>query len=616
MRGTGTTGVVVSFLACCAFGQTASDWPQIRFIKALSGLTLPTHVTQAGDGSGRLFIVEQRGRIRIAKDGSLLAQPFLDIRSRVSCCGERGLLSVAFPPGYASKGHFYVNYTNLAGNTVIARYQVTSDPDAADPDSETPLLTINQPYANHNGGQLAFGPRDGYLYIGMGDGGSGGDPQNNAQTSTSLLGKILRIDVESGLPLYISPPANPFIHNAGYRQEIWATGVRNPWRFSFDRETGDLYMADVGQDTYEEVNFQPAASTGGENYGWNVTEGLHCYAPPACSTSGFTLPVAEYDHASGGCSVTGGFVYRGTRWPAARGVYFYGDYCSGKVWGLRRVSGQWRNAQLAATGFTISTFGEDQNGEIYVADYASGDVYLLTAGAPAIAPSGVVNAASGAAGMAPGGIASLFGTGLTRISGIVSAASTPLPLELAGTSVSVNGIKVPLYALANVNGLEQINFQAPFELPAPGTAKLVVSNNGIESAPVDVAAYAAQPGVFTMDGEQGAIVHGADNQLVSPVNPAAPNEIVVLYGTSFGAVAPAPATGAAAAVTPLSRTLATPDVRVAGRPAEIFFSGLSPGSVGLYQINFRVPADVTAGSADVVVTIANASSLPVKMSVR
>jgi len=616
MGGIGTTGVVVSLLACCAFGQTTSDWPQLRFIRALSGLTLPVQVTNAGDASGRLFIVEQRGRIRIAKGDSLLAQPFLDIQSRVSCCDERGLLSVAFPPGYAGKRHFYVNYTNSAGNTVIARYQVTSNPDVADPDSETRLLTITQPYPNHNGGQLAFSPRDGYLYIGMGDGGSSGDPQNNAQTRSALLGKLLRIDVESGAAPYAIPPSNPFLKDAAYRQEIWATGVRNPWRFSFDRETGDLYIADVGQDRYEEVDFQPAASVGGENYGWNVTEGLHCYTQSTCSTTGFTLPVAEYDHASGGCSVSGGFVYRGTRWPAAKGIYFYGDYCNGNVWGLRRVSGQWQNKALATTGYSISSFGEDQNGELYVANYSTGDIYLLAAGLPAVASGGVVNAASGAEGLVPGGLASLFGSGLTRISGIVSASSTPLPVELAGTSVSVSGTKVPLLAVANVNGVEQINFQTPFELPAPGTAKLVVTNNGIDSAATDVAVYAAQPGVFTMDGVEGAIVHGADNRLVSASSPAAPNEIVVLYGTSFGAVAPTPATGAAVPISPLSFTLSKPDVRVSGRAAEVFFNGLSPGSVGLYQINFRVPAGTPSGAADVVVTISGAASLPVKMSVR
>jgi len=616
MRGTGTIGIFVSILLGCAMGQSTPGWPQLRFIKVLSGLALPVHVTHAGDGSGRLFIVEQRGRIRIAKNGALLAQAFLDIQDRVSCCGERGLLSVAFPPGYATKGYFYVNYTNTAGNTVVARYRITANPDVADAASESIVLTVNQPYSNHNGGQLAFSPRDGYLYIGMGDGGSSGDPQNNGQTPSVLLGKMLRIDVESGATPYAIPPSNPFLNNAAYRQEIWATGMRNPWRFSFDRDTHDLYIADVGQNQYEEVNVQPAASAGGENYGWNVTEGLHCYGQSTCSMTGFTMPVAEYDHTSGGCSVSGGFVYRGTRWPDAKGIYFYGDYCNGKVWGLRRISNQWQSSLLATTGYSIATFGEDQNGELYVANYSTGDIYLLAVGAPSIAQGGVVNAASGVAGLVPGGLVSLFGNGLTRVTGIVSATAAPLPTELAGTSVSVNGTKAPLLAIANVNGIEQINFQVPLELLAPGTAKLVVSNNGIESASTDVAVYTAQPGVFTMDGTQGAIVHGADNQLVSAANPAAPNEIVVLYGASFGPVAPAPATGAAAAVLPLSYTQIQPDVRVAGRAAQVLFSGLSPGSVGLYQINFRVPADAPSGATDVVVTVSGASSVPVKMSVR
>ena len=223
-------------------------------------------------------MVEQGGRIRIIRNGVLEATPFLDITGRVSCCSERGLLSVAFPPGYAAKGHFYVNYTNKAGNTVVARYRLTTNPDVADPGSEQVVLTVPQPYANHNGGQLAFGPNDGYLYIGMGDGGSGGDPENRAQNPAELLGKLLRINVETGNPnTYTIPASNPFTQTAGYRPEIWALGLRNPWRFAFDRLTHDLYIADVGQDAYEEVDFQPAASTGGENYGWRIMEGLHCY---------------------------------------------------------------------------------------------------------------------------------------------------------------------------------------------------------------------------------------------------------------------------------------------------------------------------------------------------
>ncbi len=334
------------------------------------------HVAHAGDGSGRIFVVEQGGRIRIIRNGVLEATSFLDIAGRVSCCGERGLLSVAFPPGYAAKGHFYVNYTDRAGNTVVARYRLTSDPDIADPDSEQIVLTVPQPYANHNGGQLAFGPNDGYLYIGMGDGGSGGDPQNRAQNPAELLGKLLRIDVEAGVAPYAIPATNPFTQTAGYRGEIWALGLRNPWRFAFDRANGDLYIADVGQNEYEEVDHQPAASRGGENYGWRIMEGTHCYRASGCDPAGLTLPVAEYDHSQG-CSVTGGLIYRGDQFDRLVGTYLYGDYCSGRVWGLRQTSSGWTHQLLLDTAFNISAFGEDEAGEIYLTDYGGGQIYRI-----------------------------------------------------------------------------------------------------------------------------------------------------------------------------------------------------------------------------------------------
>lgn len=353
-------------------------WPDLAFTPVFSGLSAPVQITHAGDGSGRLFLVEQSGRILIAKGGSIQPAPFLDIMSRVSCCSERGLFSVAFPPASgASPDHFYVNYTDLSGNTVIARYRVTANPDVADPTSEQVVLAIAQPYPNHNGGQLAFSPRDGYLYIGMGDGGSAGDPQNRGQDGTELLGKLLRIDVETGNPTtYTIPAGNPFTQTIGYRGEIWALGLRNPWRFTFDRLTGDLYIGDVGQNQYEEVNFQAAASSGGENYGWRIMEGLHCYDAATCQTAGLVLPVAEYDHALG-CSITGGVVYRGAQFAPLRGIYLYGDYCSGRIWGLRRDAGAWQSRQLAATALRIAAFGEDEAGEAYVADYATGTIHRV-----------------------------------------------------------------------------------------------------------------------------------------------------------------------------------------------------------------------------------------------
>lgn len=368
--------VLAALAAVGSAAPSAAEWPQISLVKRFSGLTQPVHITHAGDGSGRLFFVEQPGRIRVSRGGTLLPVPFLDIVSRVSCCGERGLLSVAFPPGYGSKRYFYVDYTDTAGNTVISRFRLGADADVADPGSEQIVLTIAQPYSNHNGGQLAFGP-DGYLYVGMGDGGSGGDPQNNAQSPTSLLGKILRIDVESGAAPYAVPVSNPFAGRAGYRGEIWALGLRNPWRFSFDRRTGDLFIGDVGQNRYEEVDFQPAGDPGGENYGWRIMEAGHCYDPNPCDQTGLAQPVFEYDHSQG-CSVTGGFVYRGSLYPRMQGVYFFADYCSGRLWGLRRDGSSWQSTQLLDSPYTVSTFGEDEAGNVYLADYGRGDVYQVT----------------------------------------------------------------------------------------------------------------------------------------------------------------------------------------------------------------------------------------------
>jgi glucose/arabinose dehydrogenase len=339
------------------------------------GLVRPDYLTQAGDD--RLFVVEQPGRIRIIRGGQLLDRPFLDITDKVSTNGnERGLLSVAFQPDYQANGQFFVNYTRQPdGATVIERYMVSQDdPDRADDQSGKVILTIAQPQANHNGGLIKFGP-DGYLYIGMGDGGGQGDrhgPIGNGQNRDVLLGKLLRIDV-THQDTYAVPPTNPF------NTEVWAYGLRNPWRFSFDRATGDLYIADVGQNTYEEVDFQAASSKGGENYGWRSMEGLHCYDPQeGCDRSELVLPIAEYSHAEGGCSITGGYVYRGSKYPALQGAYFFGDYCSGIIWSLQREGDQWQMTKRLEADRRISSFGEDVNGELYVIDHGGG-VYRLTA---------------------------------------------------------------------------------------------------------------------------------------------------------------------------------------------------------------------------------------------
>jgi glucose/arabinose dehydrogenase len=351
--------------------------PTTDVVPIITGLNKPVAITHAGDGSNRLFITQQRGRIRIYEGGQVLPTPFLDIRDHVSCCGERGLLGAVFHPNYPSNGFFYINYTNTEGNTVIARYTVSSDPNVADPNSAAFLLEIPQPFANHNGGQLQFGP-DGYLYIGMGDGGSEGDPQNNAQRLGTLLGKMLRIDVEGDFP-YAIPADNPFVGNPEARGEIWAWGLRNPWRFSFDPLKGHLFIADVGQGEREEINFQPAGSPGGENYGWPLMEGTRCFKPSTgCNDGTLTLPVIEYEHDPG-CSVIGGYRYRGTQLPHHYGTYFYGDFCSGRIWGARRDGqGRWVSTELLSPPeFMVSTFGENERRELFVADYASGTIYRL-----------------------------------------------------------------------------------------------------------------------------------------------------------------------------------------------------------------------------------------------
>jgi glucose/arabinose dehydrogenase len=355
----------------------ATTWPQLSLVRIASGFVEPVHLTHAGDGSGRLFVVERSGRIRIIRNGAILPVVFLDLTPMVGAVGgEQGLLSVAFPPGFAGKGYFCVDYTDLAGNTVVARYRLGADPDIADAGSGETLLAVLQPFATHNGGQLAFGP-DGFLYVALGDGGSAGDPFDNAQNLGSLLGKILRLDVEAGIAPYAIPPDNPF------GNEIWALGLRNPWRFSFDRSTGDLYLGDVGQAAVEEVDFQPAAGPGGQNYGWNIMEGSTCFGTTACDRTGLTLPVFEYGHAGGDCSVTGGFVFRGQAFPSLQGIYLLGDFCSGRIRGVRRAGAGWEGTLLLDTTLSISTFGEDEAGNLYVADFGTGDIYqIVVLGSP------------------------------------------------------------------------------------------------------------------------------------------------------------------------------------------------------------------------------------------
>jgi len=370
---------VVAIFGACASTAYALD---VRLTPVVTGLAKPLYVTHAGDGSGRLFIVEQAGRIRISQAGALSPTAFLDITSSVLSTGsEQGLLGLAFARDYPVSGRLYVNYTNLNGNTVVARLRVSSDPARADATSLETLLTIDQPFSNHNGGWMGFGP-DGFLYIASGDGGSSNDPSNNAQSLNTLLGKMLRINV-SGASGYTIPPSNPFITTAAARPEIWAYGLRNPWRASFDRSSGDLWIADVGQSRTEEVNRQPAMSTGGENYGWRTMEGSTCRTSP-CTPIG-VLPVSEYGRDQG-CSITGGYVYRGSAYPALAGSYLVGDFCSGRIFAVDRTSSapgdpSFIRTQVLQSSRAISSFGEDEIGNIYLVDY-SGSILLLSDGAP------------------------------------------------------------------------------------------------------------------------------------------------------------------------------------------------------------------------------------------
>jgi hypothetical protein len=368
--------------AILLFSVTAAAQNTISLRLVVGGIDIPVAVTHGNDS--RLFITSQRGYIFIYDGTRILTTPFLDLHSTVSCCGERGLLSVAFHPHYAQNGFFFVYYTDATGDINIVRYKVSSSPNVADSNSALILKTINhREFENHNGGQLAFGP-DGYLYAGTGDGGSGGDPHGNAQNLQALLGKILRLDVDNGPPWI--PPLNPFVGRTDASPEIWAYGLRNPWRFSFDRETGDLLIGDVGQNLYEEVDFQPAMSTGGENYGWRVMEGFHCYNAMTCNQTGLVLPILEYGHTSGACSVTGGYRYRGARSARLRGQYIYADYCNGVISAAtRNPNGSWSTTPVYDAAFNITAFGEDREGELYVINYSNGQLLqIVDPQAPAI----------------------------------------------------------------------------------------------------------------------------------------------------------------------------------------------------------------------------------------
>jgi glucose/arabinose dehydrogenase len=393
------TGFIVPALGLLAAAGLPPPAPALAAVEpvlVVSGLSAPLRTTAPAGDFDRLFVVEQGGRIRIVKNGALLGGSFLDLSGRISSGGERGLLGLAFHPDYPRNGRFYVNYTDPSGATVVSEMKVSADPDVADAASERILLRQPQPFSNHNGGHLAFSPVDGTLYLGFGDGGSGGDPQNLAQNDGTWLGKMLRIDVDgrdSGRE-YAVPPDNPYVGGTSPLPEIWAKGLRNPWRFSFDRGTGDLWIGDVGQNAWEEVNWQPASSPGGENYGWRRMEGSHCFNPSSgCQTGSLTLPILEYAQSASPrrCSVTGGVVARGPSVPEIAGRYLWADYCSGELFSalragsaaedIRNHRAEWVPAGGRSIG-RVTDIGEDALGDVYVTDGADGEVFRLTTTSP------------------------------------------------------------------------------------------------------------------------------------------------------------------------------------------------------------------------------------------
>jgi len=369
----------------CGCSSDSGPTPTGALTLVASGLPSALYVTSPPGDSARVFVVQQSGVIRILRHDSLLTTPFLNVSGLISTGSERGLLSMAFDPSYATNGVFFIDYTNHNGDLTLARYHTQAgNANVADATVAETLLTIgHSTYSNHNGGLLVFGP-DGYLYVGTGDGGSGGDPDGHGQDSTQLLGKILRLNV-SGPSGYTIPASNPFVGRPPARAEIWAYGLRNPWRFSFDRLTRDFYIGDVGQNAWEEVDFAPVGDPGGHNYGWNRMEGTHCYNTSSCSMAGLTLPVYEYGHSGGDCSVTGGYVYRGTQNPSLVGRYFFGEYCTGWVRSFKMQSGAATDVQDHTADFgslpNLTSFGEDGRGELYIT-LQTGQVYRITPQTP------------------------------------------------------------------------------------------------------------------------------------------------------------------------------------------------------------------------------------------
>jgi uncharacterized protein (TIGR03437 family) len=590
----------------------------LQLVQVTSGLDSPVYITHSRDGSGRLFIIEQAGRILVLPQGAsaTLTTPFLDIRPKIVSGGEQGLLGMAFHPQYRTNGRFFVNYTRAGdGATVISEFKVSaSDPTVAETD-ERILLIIPQPFANHNGGMLEFGP-DGFLYIGTGDGGDGNDPGNRAQNINELLGKMLRIDVDNtnGATPYASPSSNPFFGATPGRDEIYAIGLRNPFRFSFDRATGQIYAGDVGQGLIEEIDI----ITLGGNFGWRVFEGTRCTGIDAnlCNLTIYTPPITEYLHSGGRCSVTGGYVYRGLRGTFPAGTYIYADFCTGEIFRLNDATG----VLLLDTDMLISSFGEDEAGEIYLLDLLGG-VFRLAGPQPV---SSVSAASYRGETVATESIVAAFGSGFAPTMELATP-GREVPTVLAGTSVIVTDAKgieraAPLFFVSP----QQVNYQIPPGTEAGGATITVSNTNGAVSVGSANIASAA-PGLFSADangrGFAAAVMQRtrADgSQIVEPVvqfdqslsrfvgipidlGPETDQVFVVLFGTGFRN---------RSALTAVTAT-------IGGAPSTVTFAGAQGNFVGLDQANLLLPRSLAGrGEVEIVFNVDGQSANPVRIIVK
>lgn len=538
--------------------------------------------------------------MRILREGALVEKPFLDLSSRVGFDTEAGLLSIAFPPKFAERKHFYADFIDTERNVVIARYKVSPDnPDVADPASEEILLTIPQPFGQHNGGMMAFSPVDGMLYISTGDGGIGvisedefaNDPLDNGQNPGVLLGKILRIDTESGVTPYAIPPDNP--KKPGWLPEIWSIGWRNPWRFSFDRTTGDFYAGDVGSDDYEEVDYEPAGM-GGLNYGWSVREGIHCvWDKPCVERNDLVDPAIEYGHGQG-CSVTGGVVYRGSKFPEMAGTYFYADFCKGTVSAMKRIAGLWQTASMGPSRALAVSFGEDDDGEVYLVDH-KGSLLRMTQIEPGLTVTSVGNSATGEPGLVAGSIMSAYLTGLPDLTEPMSFDDFPLPYSIGEVSVWVNGTQARLSAVTPEG---KVDFQVPYVVPE-GTATVQVRAGYRTSNIFTVDVKGVLPGLLSLDGRRLRAV----SELGEYARSAPRGTVVAIFGTGLGSAVNQPDYGFPGIDNPPATANNTVTAMIGGKPAAVEFCSLTPGFVGLYTIIARIAPDAAVGDGNVWISV-------------